>query len=65
MLWAGVALAYLLHDDFWLRDDTRTIAGLPAGLAYHVGYCLFVAVLMALLVRHAWPRRLDAGDDAL
>ena len=37
--------------------------GLPAGLTYHVAYCLAASVLMALLVRLAWPARLETDGD--
>jgi len=59
-----VGLLYLLHDDFWLRYEPRPILGLPAGLTYHLGYCLVAAILMALLVRAAWPTGLESeGGD--
>ena len=63
-LYGAVGLLYLLHDDFWFRYDPRPILGLPAGLAYHLGYCLVAAALMALLVRAAWPVSLEPeGED--
>ena len=64
MLYAALAVLFLLHQDFWLWDDASTRLGLPAGLTYHVLYCLAVAGLMALLVRFAWPAHLGAGEDA-
>ena len=54
-LYAALVAAYLLHNDLWLWEDARLVAGLPVGLAYHAGFCLVVAGLMALLVRYAWP----------
>jgi hypothetical protein len=64
LLYAAVGLLYLLHDDFWFRNDPRFVLGLPVGLAYHVGYCLVAAILMAFLVRAAWPRGVESDDEA-
>jgi len=64
LLYVALALAYLLHNDLWLWYDSRRVLGLPAGLTYHVLFCLAVALIFGLLVRFAWPRRLDAGDEA-
>lgn len=50
---------YLLHNDLWLWHDGRLVAGLPVGLLYHVLYCVVAALLMAALVRWAWPPGLD------
>ncbi len=60
-LYAATAVLFALHQDVWLAEDSRLVAGLPVGLAYHVAYCVAAAVLMALLVRFAWPRGVD-GD---
>lgn len=64
ILYAALVLLFLLHQDFWLWNDPSLLLGLPVGLTYHVAYCVAVALLMALLVRYAWPTHLDAGDDA-
>ncbi len=61
LAWVAIVVAYLLHNDLWLWDDPRLFLGVPVGLAYHVGYCLAAAALMALVVRFAWPDGLD-GD---
>lgn len=55
--WLVVALVLLalLHHDFWFWDEPRWVLGLPAGLLYHVLYCVAAAALMALAVRRAWP----------
>jgi hypothetical protein len=63
LLFAALVLAFLLHNDTWQWDDARTVAGLPVGLAYHVGFCVAVALLMGLLVRFAWPRDLESPPD--
>ena len=54
-LYTGLIVLYLLHNDLWLWGDSTIVLGLPVSLLYHVVYCLVVAVLMAMLVRLAWP----------
>jgi hypothetical protein len=56
---------YLLHQDLWLWREARPLVFgfLPIGLAYHAAFCLAAAVLMALLVRFAWPSRLEAQAE--
>ncbi len=56
---AGLPLLYILHNDFWLWDDPRIVMGLPVGLLYHAIYCVVTTLVMALLVRHAWPAHLE------
>jgi len=57
---ATIAL-YLLHQDVWLWRSARpfVFGFLPVGLAYHALYCLLASLLMLLLVRLAWPARLE------
>ena len=63
VLYAAQAALYALHQDAGLRHDPQLVLGLPAGLTYHVAYCLAASVLMALLVRLAWPARLETDGD--
>ena len=63
ILYAGLFLLFVLHQDFWLWNDASMILGLPIGLTYHAIYCLVVTILMGLLVRHAWPTHLDTEDS--
>ncbi len=64
-LYAALVILYLLHNDLWSWHDGRLLLGLPVGLTYHIAYCLAAAVLMALLVRWAWPSQLtvNASDE--
>ena len=57
---------YLLHQDVWLWRSARpfVFGFLPVGLAYHALYCLLASLLMLLLVRHAWPARLEREADS-
>ena len=45
-----VLVLVVLHQDFWLRDNSALIAGLPIGLLYHAGYCLLVSVVLGLFL---------------
>ena len=55
LLYGALAALYLLHNDLWLWDDRSRWLGLPAGLAYHVGFCIATSVVLALLVAYGWP----------
>ena len=60
MLHVGLVLLFVLHTDVWLWDDASRLLGLPAGLTYHIGFCIVVSIWMALLVRFAPPGRFDS-----
>jgi hypothetical protein len=62
LLYALLAALFVVRIDLWLWDDPRIVLGLPVGLTYHVLYCLAVALVMALLVRYAWPVSEEAED---
>ena len=59
-----VVLVYFLHQDFWnwQKADPLVFDFLPIGLAYHAGYSILAAILMAVLVRFAWPRHLEEAQ---
>lgn len=46
----AVIALFALHQASWFTDDVYLIAGLPAGLAYHLGYCLLVSLVLGLFV---------------
>ena len=52
---------FLLHQDGWNWDksDPLVFGFLPIGLAYHAGYSILAAIMMAVLVRFAWPKHLE------
>jgi hypothetical protein len=57
---------FALHQDLWFwRSAQPLVFGvLPVGLAWHAGYTLAVSVVMAILVRRAWPAHLEgAGEE--
>ncbi len=56
-----VLAVFLLHQDFWNWNRTEPLmfGFLPFGLAYHAAYAVLAAIMMALLVKFAWPADLD------
>ena len=61
LLVAFTLVLYALHQDFWLWRTARplVLGFLPAGLFYHAIYCLVAAAWMGVLVKMAWPARLE------
>ena len=54
---------YVLHQDFWFWRAARPLVFgfIPIGLFYHGCYTVATAIVMWLLVRHAWPSHLEEG----
>jgi len=60
LLFLMIAFVYVIHQDNWNWSKTDVMLGfLPIGLAYHAVYSILAAVMMALLVRFAWPKHLE------
>ena len=62
ILYIGIVVLFLLHNDFWLWDNPRRLLGLPIGLLYHIGFCVAAAILMTLVISYAWPQHLRDED---
>ena len=64
LLFLLIAVVYVLHQDFWnWRTAYPLIFGfLPIGLAYHAAYSILAAIMMAILVKAAWPKHLENVD---
>ena len=56
-----LSVLLLLHQNYWMWSDDSLVAGIPVNLAYHLGLCLLVTVLMVFVVKRAWPEYPD-GD---
>ncbi len=59
----------VLHQDVWNWDNADLVFGfMPIGLAYHAGYSIVAATFWAIVMKFAWPTRLeewaDETDDA-
>ena len=63
LLYAGLFVLYLLHNDLWYWNDARLVLGLPIGLLYHFGFCIAASGLLYLLVKYAWPRHLEVENE--
>jgi Protein of unknown function (DUF3311) len=64
-LYVSLLVLFLLHQDFWLWDDSTLLLGfLPLGLAYHAVFCVATSFLMYLLVVYCWPDEAEAFADA-
>lgn len=50
LLLAALGLAVVLHQDVWNWERLAWVGPLPAGLAYHLGFCFVIALLFAALV---------------
>jgi len=61
LLTALVLAFYILHQDFWnwTKVEPLVFGFLPVGLAYHAAYSVAASVLMAVLVKFAWPSHLE------
>ena len=59
-----VLAVYILHQDFWnwRKAEPLVFGFFPIGLAYHAAYSILAAILMALLVKFAWPRHLELEE---
>lgn len=62
LIFGYLVLLAILHQDSWLKNDGTLVFGfLPATLAYHMGFVCAAAIGWALVVKFAWPERLDDG----
>jgi hypothetical protein len=66
-----VGALYVLHQDFWFWRAARPLVFgfIPIGLFYHACYAVVTAIVMGVLVKHAWPAELEGegggeGDGA-
>ena len=57
----AVVVLYILHQDFWFwRTAYPLVFGfVPIGLFYHGCFSIAASLLMWLLVKFAWPTRLE------
>jgi hypothetical protein len=56
-----VLAVYVVHQDFWNwhKHEPLVLGFLPIGLAYHAGFSCLAAIMMAVLVKFAWPKHLE------
>ena len=65
LLTLAVLVVYALHQDFWFWRSARPLVFgfVPIGLFYHAAYSVLAALLMWLLVTHAWPSKLEQDAE--
>jgi hypothetical protein len=66
LLFLLIVAVYVAHQDFWnwSKYDPMLFGFLPPGLAYQAGFSIACAVLMAILVKTAWPKELEDTEDS-
>ena len=66
LLFMLVVAVYVAHQDLWnwRKTDPMVFGFLPIGLAYHAAYSIVAAVMMAILVKFAWPKNLEDQETA-
>ena len=52
VLYGLLILLFILHNDFWFRDNAQIVLGIPISLLYHIVYCFVVTILMAMIVKY-------------
>ena len=61
LVWGFVVILAIAHFDFWAWDDRTLIAGfMPSGLAYQALISALAASAWFLVVKFAWPTRIEA-----
>jgi hypothetical protein len=65
LLFLFILAIYVAHQDFWNwgKSAPMVFGFLPPGLAYHAGFSLWCSVMMAVLVKVAWPKHLEDQED--
>jgi hypothetical protein len=64
LIFVFITLVYVAHQDFWnwKASDPLVFGFLPIGLAYHAGFSMLCAIMMAVLVKTAWPKHLETEE---
>ncbi len=56
---------FILHQDFWLKDDASLLFGfLPSSLAYHMVFTVLAAFGWFMVVKFAWPKFAEEQGEA-
>ncbi len=57
----AVITLYVLHQDIWFWRMSRPLVFgvIPIGLFYHACFSVAASLLMWMLVKFAWPSRLE------
>lgn len=64
LVWGFVVILAIVHFDFWAWSDRSILAGfMPTGLFYQAMISLLAGICWALVVKFAWPSRLEEWAD--
>ncbi|MGF1448896.1 MAG: hypothetical protein ACFB20_05720 [Opitutales bacterium] len=67
-LYVYFAVLFVLHQDFWFREDSTLLFGFyPVTFAWHTAFSLAAALGWFLMVRFGWPAdelEADAAPDS-
>ena len=66
LLFLLILAVYAAHQDLWnwSKPEPMVFGFLPAGLAYQAAYSIACSVLMAVMVKTAWPKQLEDTEDS-
>ncbi|MDA7916190.1 DUF3311 domain-containing protein [Verrucomicrobia bacterium] len=61
LVWAGVVLLIILHQDFWFWDTHKPLlfGFVPVALWYHALISLGAGIIWALANKYCWPEGVD------
>lgn len=61
LVWSGVVLLIILHQDFWFWDTYEPLifGFVPIALAYHACISLCAGIIWALANKYCWPEGVD------
>ena len=64
-LWPLLVLLVLsvAFVNVWMWDDDRLALGVPVNLLYHLVLCAVTSLVMAVVVRLAWPAGTHEDDE--
>ncbi len=59
-----VILMFILHQDWWLWNDSTLLFGfMPIGLAYHGLFSIMASVTWGLTLYFCWPTHIEEFAD--
>ena len=66
LLFLLIVAVYAAHQDLWnwKKPDPMIFGFLPVGLAYQAAYSIACSVLMAVMVKTAWPKHLEDTENS-
>jgi hypothetical protein len=64
LVWGFIAILAIVHFDFWAWTDRSLVMGfMPTGLMYQASISLAAGLGWFLVVKFAWPDRIETWAD--